>query len=83
MYVIGTGRKTSVNAIYRALVEVTGFEAPVERLPRRPGDVRDAQIDSSLAGRELGWTPRTSLLEGMKNTVEYFREVASERAAGK
>jgi nucleoside-diphosphate-sugar epimerase len=45
--------------------------------------VRDAQIDSSLAGRELGWTPRTSLLEGMKNTVEYFREVASERAAGK
>jgi UDP-glucose 4-epimerase len=73
-FVIGTGVKTSVNAIYRALVEVTGFEAPVERLEKRPGDVRDAQFDSSLAARELGWAPATSLLDGMKKTVAYFRE---------
>jgi UDP-glucose 4-epimerase len=73
-YVIGTGRKTSVNEIYKALVEVTGFEAPVERLPKRPGDVRDAQFDSSLAGRELGWKPSTSLIDGMRKTVDYFRE---------
>jgi UDP-glucose 4-epimerase len=73
-YVIGTGRKTSVNEIYRALVEVTGFEAPLEYLPKRPGDVRDAQFDSSLAARELGWTAATSLTEGMRKTVEYFRE---------
>ena len=33
-YCIGTNRRTSVNEIYRALVEVTGFEAPVEYLPR-------------------------------------------------
>jgi UDP-glucose 4-epimerase len=73
-YVIGTGHKTSVNAIHRALVEVTGFEAPVERLPRRPGDVRDAQFDSALAKKELGWTPSTSLLEGIRRTVDYFKE---------
>jgi UDP-glucose 4-epimerase len=73
-YAIGTGVKTSVNAIYRALVEVTGFEAPVERLPRRPGDVRDAQFDASLAKRELGWSASTSLLDGMRKTYEYFRQ---------
>jgi UDP-glucose 4-epimerase len=73
-YVIGTGVKTSVNAIYKALVEVTGFEAPVERLPRRPGDVRDAQFDASLAKRELGWSASTSLLDGMRKTYEYFRQ---------
>ena len=73
-YCIGTGKKTSVNEIYRALVEVTGFEAPVERLERRPGDVRDAQFDSSLAQRELDWTVETSLVDGMRKTVEYFRE---------
>ena len=73
-YVIGTGVKTSVNEIYRALVTVTGFEAPVERLPRRPGDVRDAQFSPALAARELGWKPETSLLGGMQETVEYFRE---------
>ncbi len=73
-YCIGTGAKTSVNAIYRALVEVSGFEAPIERLQRRPGDVRDAQFDSSLARRELDWRPQIDLIEGMRRTYEFFSE---------
>ncbi|MBD5654361.1 MAG: GDP-mannose 4,6-dehydratase [Candidatus Eremiobacteraeota bacterium] len=73
-YVIGTGQKTSVNEIYRALAEVTGFAAPIETLPKRPGDVRDAQFDSSLAKRELDWHAKTTLVDGMRKTVEYFRE---------
>jgi UDP-glucose 4-epimerase len=79
-YCIGTGKKTSVNEIYRALVEVTGFEAPVERLERRPGDVRDAQFDSTLAKRELVWDPKTSLLDGMRKTYEFFRDLATTSA---
>lgn len=73
-YCIGTGKKTSVNEVYRALVDVTGFDAPVEHLDRRPGDVRDAQFDSSLAAAELGWQAKTSLVAGMRETVAYFRE---------
>jgi UDP-glucose 4-epimerase len=73
-YVIGTGKRTSVNEIYRSLVEVTGFEAPVTPGPKRPGDARDAQFDSSRAMRELGWTPKVDLLEGMRRTVEFFGE---------
>jgi UDP-glucose 4-epimerase len=73
-YAIGTGKRTSVNEIYRTLVEVTGFEAPVERVERRAGDVRDAQFDSSLARAELGWSATTSLADGMRKTVEYFQE---------
>jgi UDP-glucose 4-epimerase len=72
-YGIGTNKKTSVNEIYRTLVEVTGFEAPIERLPKRPGDVRDAQIDPARAKKELGWKPKTSLLEGLRKTVAYFQ----------
>ncbi len=72
-YCIGTGRKTSVNEVYRALVEVTGIEAPVEHVERRAGDVRDAQFDSALAQRELEWNVETSLVEGMRKTVDYFR----------
>jgi UDP-glucose 4-epimerase len=73
-YGIGTNKKTSVNEIYRTLVEVTGFEPPIEHLPRRPGDVRDAQIDAALAKKELGWKPRTTLKQGMEKTVAYFRD---------
>jgi UDP-glucose 4-epimerase len=73
-YGIGTNTKTSVNELYRALVQVTGFDAPVEYVPKRDGDVRDAQIDPALAKKELGWEPRTSLVEGMTKTVAYFRD---------
>ncbi len=72
-YAIGTGVKTSVNAIYRALVEISGFEAPVSHAPRRPGDARDAQFDASRAGRDLGWSATTKLIDGMRATYEYFK----------
>jgi UDP-glucose 4-epimerase len=72
-YVIGTNVKTSVNTIYRTLVDISGFEAPVTPGPRRPGDARDAQFDPALAKRELGWEPKTTLNDGMRETYNYFR----------
>lgn len=73
-FCIGTGKRTSVNEIYRALVEVTGFEAPVTAAPKRPGDVRDSELDTALAKRELGWEAKTNLVDGMRETVEYFKQ---------
>jgi UDP-glucose 4-epimerase len=72
-FVIGTCVKTSVNQIYRMLVEISGFEAPVTHAPKRPGDARDAQFDPSLAAADLGWRPKTSLRDGIAETYEYFR----------
>jgi UDP-glucose 4-epimerase len=75
-YVIGTNVKTSVNEIYKTLVQISGFEAPVKQGPRRAGDARDAQFDPALAAKELGWTPTTKLIDGMRETYEYFRALA-------
>jgi len=73
-YCIGTGERTSVNAIYEALCGISGFEAPVTYAEKRAGDVRDAQFDPSLARRELGWEPQTPLVAGMRETFEFFKE---------
>ena len=78
-YVIGTGVRTSVNQLYRTFVEITGFEAPVERAPKRSGDVSDAQFDAALAKRDLGWEPAVALLDGMRTTYEYFRDRSTSR----
>ncbi len=75
-YVIGTGVKTSVNAIHRALAEIAGFDAPIVRAPRRPGDARDAQFDAAGARRDLGWSPSTPLLDGMRATYAYFSDAS-------
>lgn len=72
-FVVGTGVKTSVNAIYRTLVQITGFEAPIKGAPQRPGDARDAQFDASGAREALGWNASTTLADGMRATFEYFK----------
>jgi nucleoside-diphosphate-sugar epimerase len=77
VYVIGTGVRSSVNDIYNALIDETGFRAPVVHGPKRAGDVRDAQFDPALAGAELDWAPRISLREGIAKTVVHFRERAA------
>jgi len=70
--VIGTGVRTSVNEIYRRLVEISGFEPPIERGPRREGDARDAQFDAAGARESLGWAPTVALADGIAKAYEYF-----------
>jgi UDP-glucose 4-epimerase len=73
IYVIGTGVKTSVNQIYKALVDATGISPEITRAPRRPGDARDVYFRPTKAERELGWRARTDLKTGMRQTVDFFR----------
>jgi UDP-glucose 4-epimerase len=73
-YVIGTGVPTSVNQIYRTLVDVTGFAAPVTHAPRRPGDAREVYFNPAKALRELAWRADTPLLDGIAQTFAYFRD---------
>lgn len=70
---IGAGVATSVNAIYRGLAAATGFEAPIEQLPRRPGDPRDSLFNPARAGDVLGWRPAVTFQDGLRRTVEWFR----------
>ena len=74
-YVIGTGTKTSVNEVYRAIVAISGFEAPIDRAPRRPGDARNAQFDAGRARAELDWVASTALADGIRATYEYFERL--------
>jgi UDP-glucose 4-epimerase len=74
-YCIGTNKRTSVNQIFRTLCEISGMQPAVTAGPKRAGDARDAQFDYSLAKRELGWEPRTALIDGMRETFEYFKSV--------
>jgi len=73
---IGTGKGTSVNALYWGLVEVVGREVEIVRAPKRPGDIYLSYFDCTKAREVLGWEPQTQLEEGLRLTVEYFRSKA-------
>ena len=70
---IGTGEKTSVNQIFESLQSIIGYRWGPEHGPARHGDVYKISLDSSKAIRDLGWTPKMEMAEGLSQTVEYFR----------
>ena len=69
---IATGELTSVNRLFEMLKEITGFRWDASHSPARAGDVYRISLDCSLAAEELGWTPRTTLADGLASTVEYM-----------
>ena len=70
---LGTGVGTSVNDIVRELNVIlgTGIEPIYE--PARAGEVQRIYLDASRAAKSLGWKPRTSFREGLRQTVEWSR----------
>jgi UDP-glucose 4-epimerase len=70
---VGTGRETSVNELFRMLVEVTGFKGEPLFGPAQPGDVRRSALEPSMAARHLAWKPWTHLEDGLRETVAYLR----------
>ncbi len=71
---IGTSKGTTVNELFRMLKEITGYEKDPVYAPPRPGDLRKSILDVSKAAKVLNWTPKVSLEEGLKKTVEWFKK---------
>jgi UDP-glucose 4-epimerase len=67
---VGTGRETSVLELVEALRELAGSNsfAPEHEAPRL-GEVHRSCLDPQLAGKTLGWSPSTSLEEGLRLTL--------------
>jgi UDP-glucose 4-epimerase len=71
---IGTGSSVSVLALARALQALfPGSPAPDHGAPR-PGDIRHSASDLRQAGAALGYRPEVTLEQGLRGTVQWFRE---------
>ncbi len=70
---VGSGSAVSVNEIASALSDITVTPIKAVRKEPRAGDVRHSRADIERALEQLGFTPRTSLREGLERTLAYFR----------
>ncbi len=71
---IGTGELVTIRAIVERIVETvgTGVEPDFGALPERPLEiVRVADVERTKD--LLGWQPRTTLTEGLRSTVDWYR----------
>jgi UDP-glucose 4-epimerase len=73
-YHISTGVPVTVNDLFRKLALVTEYRMEPRRGPQRKGDVYRIALDNTRAKEQLGWEPRILLEEGLRLTVEYFRD---------
>jgi len=73
VYNLGWGVGTSINEIFARLKEISGYQKEAVYGPPKLGEVFKIYLEASKARRELGWTPRVELKEGLRRTVEYFR----------
>jgi len=67
---VGSGKETSIRELVRLAMEVTGTNAEVIKNPRTDVGVSRMRADLSLARDKLGYTPRFSLEDGLRLTLE-------------
>ena len=70
---VGTGIGTNVNKIFELIKKFTGYEKDAIYKPPRPGEVYKVYLDNKKIKGVMGWAPRFSLEEGIKETVEWFK----------
>ena len=73
-YNVGTGVETSINDLFRILVQHTGSNCKEVHGPSKKGEQARSVIDNTKLRHEVSWEPKADLSEGLKKTVDYFRE---------
>ncbi len=79
IYNLGFGYGTSVNQIFDALKQITGYPKDAIHGPAKLGETRKIYLDAGKAQKVMGWSPTVTLEEGLKETVEY-QKVAEQVA---
>ena len=70
---IACGERFSLNELVGKLNEILGSDfQPAYEAPR-PGDVKHSLADIGEAGRLIGFEPAVNFLDGLKRTVEWYR----------
>lgn len=70
---VGSGSGTSLNELLERAQDVCGIVAQVQYQPARSFDVPVSVLDTSRIRAVFKWTPRVSLDDGLRRTVEGLR----------
>ncbi len=70
---MATGAQISLNGLVEMLQEITGQNIAPVHAPPRTGDIKHSRADIEKARRLLGYEPEVSFLEGLRQTVEWYR----------
>jgi nucleoside-diphosphate-sugar epimerase len=73
---VACGERVSLLDILEIVYALAGKRSDPVFEPSRPGDVRDSLADISRARDVLGYDPKVPFRDGLRKTLEWFRETA-------
>lgn len=77
---IASGARVTVNEVIRQVSAELGRPAKAEHVPERPGDIRHSWADIRRAESVLGYRPTLGFSEGLRRTIDWYRQARSPDA---
>ena len=71
---IGAGSEITIANLVRLIAELTGFHGSVHWLRGKPDGQPRRYLDVSRAERELGFRAEVSLRDGLRRTIDWYRD---------
>lgn len=71
---IGTEKAIPINALFHELSKILKTEIKPRYVKERKGDVKQIYLNAKKAKEQLGWRAKTSLREGLIDTIKWFKE---------
>lgn len=73
-------RPLTVLQMVKLIVEATGVALEPVILNEATNEIRAQYLDSTRARQELGWAPKVGLEEGLRRTVDWYRNHLEDRS---
>ena len=73
VYNLGNSATTTLAELVERLEDLWRTKARLRRLPDQPGDVPMTCADLTIVRREIGFEPKTGLVEGLGKFAEWYR----------
>jgi nucleoside-diphosphate-sugar epimerase len=74
LYNVGYGSAISIKNLVSKIIDISGRELKVEHDLSKPTIKTNVHLDCAKALNELNWSPRTSLEDGIRLTIEWYRK---------
>ena len=72
---LGNPIENSVNDLAELIIRLTKSRSQIAFHPLPLDDPRRRRPDITLARERLGWEPKVNIEDGLKKTIQYFREI--------
>lgn len=70
---VALGKSISINEIAREIIKLTNSKSQIVYEEERKGDIKHSAASIKETVEQLNFHPENSLIEGLKKTIDYFR----------